>query len=249
MRSFCFAGWMAFTFLTSLGFCSQGLPIDESAMQPFEAHATAVSGKVSRVRDQQPWAVSSGERVPVRQTISTGSDGYAHFTVAEGAYFDVYASSRVLFRENTARAGDLLDVLAGRVRVHLQPSMSQPQQRIFTPTAIVMATGPATVALAIDQDDTLRIDVLEGEVRVQHTKLPKSEPTMVRALDAIVIRPDEPISRRVDRGSLYRYTLKPFKDIWSAMSPGHSGSHSGEVIEGEKYLARMMPTVQTTSEW
>jgi hypothetical protein len=223
-------------------------PIDESAMQPYEAHATSVIGKVSRVRDQQPWAVSAGERVPVRQMISTGSDGYAHFTVAEGANFDIYSNSRIFFRQNAVRAGDLLDVEAGRVRVHLQPSFNQPQQRIFTPSAVITATSPATVALAIDQDDTLRIDVLEGEVRVQHTKLPKSDPTLVRALDAIMVRPDEPISRRVDRGSLYRYTVKPFKDIWLAVTPGHSGPHNGDVIEGEKVLARMLPS-QPVSGW
>jgi hypothetical protein len=128
--------------------------------------------------------------------------------------------------------------MAGRVRVHLQPSMSQPQQRIFTPTATISASRPATVALAIDEDDTLRIDVLEGEVGVRHAKLPKSDPTLVRALDAILVRPDEPISRQVDRGSLYRYTVKPFKDIWLAITPGHSGSHNGDVIEGDKFLAQ-----------
>ncbi len=226
----------------------QEAPLDQSAMQLYEAHATLVTGMVSRVRDKQPWAVTAGERVPVRQVISTGNDGYAHFTVAEGANFDIFSNSRVVFRQNTARAGDLLDVMAGRVRVHLQPSLNQPQQRIFTPTAIIMGSRAATVALAIDQDDTLRIDVLEGEVRVQHLKLPKSEPTMVRALDAILVRPDEPVSRRVDRGSLYRYTVKPLKDIWLAVTPGHSGSHNGDVIEGEKVLARMLPS-QFLSEW
>jgi len=227
---------------------AQNHPIDESAMQPYEAHATAVTGNVSRVRDREPWAVSAGERVPVCQVISTGADGYAHFTVAGGANFDIFSNSRIVFRENTARAGDLLEVISGRVRVRLQPSIGQPQQRIFTPTAIIAAGNPATVALAIDQDDTLRIDVLEGEIKVQHTKLPKSDPIVVRALDAILVRPDEPISRRVDRGSLYRYTVKPFKDIWAAVTPGHSGSHTGDVIEGEKYLARMAPS-HYISEW
>jgi FecR-like protein len=221
---------------------AQNHPIDQSAMQPYEAHATAVTGSVSRVRDQQPWAVSAGERVPVCQVISTGTDGYAHFIVAGGANFDIYANSRIIFRENTARAGDLLDVISGRVRVHLQPSITQPQQRIFTPAAIIAAGNPATVALAIDQDETLRVDVLEGEIKVQHTKLPKADPVVVRAVDAILVSPDEPISRRVDRGSLYRYTVKPFRDIWAAVTPGHSGSHTGDVIEGEKYLARMAPS-------
>ncbi len=227
---------------TALQECfGQSGPIDPSAMQPYEAHAVVVTGKVSREKDRQPWAVSTGEKVPVRQVISTGNDGYARFTVGGGAYFVLFSSSRVLFRQNSARAGDLLDVLSGRVRVHLQPSIDQRQQRIFTPTAIITANVPATVALALDQDDVLRIDVLEGEVSVQHTKLPKSDATVVRAVDAILVRPDEPISRKVDRGSLYRYTVKPFKDVWLAVTPGHSGSHNGDVIEGNKFLARNLP--------
>jgi hypothetical protein len=228
------------------GFSPQNLPVDASAMQPYEAHALSVTGTVSRVRDRQPWAVSTGEQIPVRQIISTGSDGTAHFTVAGGAYFDIFSNSRLVFRENTASAGDLLDLISGRVRVHLQPSISQPQQRVFTPTAIISTNRAATVALALDQDDTLRIDVLEGDVRVQHTRLPKSEPTVVRAIDAILVRPDEAISRRVDRGSLYRYTVKPFKDIWGAVTPGHSGSHNGDVIEGENVVARMVPSQFTS---
>ncbi len=211
-------------------------------MQPFEAHAMTVTGQVSRTRDARPWAVSTGEQIPVRQVISTGDDGMAHFTVAGGSYFDIFGNSRIIFRQNTASAGDLLDLLAGRVKVHLQPSASQPQQRVFTPTAIISAEEPATFALALDQDDTLRIDVLEGDVRVQHTRLPKADPTLVHAVDAILVRPDEAISRKVDRGSLYRYTIKPLKDIWLAVTPGHSGSHNGDVIEGEKVLAEAVPS-------
>ena len=217
--------------------------IDGSALQPFEAHAIAVTGSVSRVRDQQPWAVSAGERVPVRQVISTGADGYAHFTVAGGSSFEIFSNSRLVFRQNTASAGDLLDVISGRVRIHLEPTLSQPQQRIFTPIAVVSANRPATISLAIDEDNTLRIDVIEGEVRVQHAKLPKSEPTIVRALDAIMVRPDEPISRRVDRGSLYRYTVKPLRNIWGAMTPGHS-TRDGDVIEGNKFGGESVAAVR-----
>lgn len=236
-----FASALLLCSVTLCSLCAQNFPVDESAMQRYEAHATSVAGSVSRVRDQQPWAVNAGERVPVRQIITTGIDGNAHFTVAGGSNFDIFSNSRVAFRQNTASAGDLLDVFAGLVRVHLQPTMNQPQQRIFTPTAVISAVRPATLAVAIDQDDTVRIDVLEGEIRVIHTKLPKADLTVVRALDAILVRPDEPISRRVDRGSLYRYTVKPFKDIWTAVTPGHSPSHNGDVIEGDKVFARLVP--------
>jgi hypothetical protein len=209
----------------------QNAPIDSAVMRPYEAHATAVSGKVDRVRDEMPWAVSSGERVPVQQTITTGADGYAHFEVQGGSSFDLLSNSKVIFRGNAASAGDLLDVLAGRVRVHLQPGPGQWQPRVFCPVAIVSTHEPSTISMAVDEDNSARIDVLQGEVRVQHTLLPRSEPVLVKAVDAIVVRPDEQISRRVDRGTLYRYTVK----ILVALTPGHK---SNEPIQGKPLLAR-----------
>jgi hypothetical protein len=198
----------------------------------YEAHATSVRGQVTRMRDELPWAVSSGERVPIQQVITTGDDGYAHFEVNGGSSFDLFSNSRVVFRQNAASAGDLLDVMGGRIRIHLQPSTDQPQQRVYTPAAIISARRPATIALAIDEDDTVRVDVLEGEVRVQHVFLPRTEPVLVRALDAIVVQKDQPISRQVDRGSIYRYTVK----ILSAITFGHSGNHTAAPVEGKFFV-------------
>lgn len=211
-------------------------PVDSSAVQAYEAHAIVVTGQVSRVRDDRPWALSTGERVPIQQIIITGRDGYARFEVAGGSYFDIYSNSRVIFRKNAGRAGDLLDVLAGRVRIHLQPRPDEPQQRVFTPVAVITTHEPSTIALAIDEDETLRIDVIDGQIRVQHTVLPRNEPVVVKAVDAILVQRHEPISRRVDRGSLYRYTVK----ILSAITPGHSANRGGEPVEGNKFLAESL---------
>ena len=206
----------------------------DPVLQVYEAHATMVTGQVTRIRDAQPWAVSSGEHVPVQQIITSGPDGYAHFEVGGGSSFDLFANSRVVFRENTASAGDLLDVLAGRVRIHMQPTLGQTQQRVFCPVAIISSHHQAaTFAIAVDEDDTVRIDVLEGEVTVQHALLPRNDPVLLRAVDAILVKKDEPISRRVDRGSLYRYTVK----VLSALTFGHSGSHNAEPEDEEKLLA------------
>ncbi len=235
MRTLSCAVWIGI--IAAVAVYGQNSSVDWSAMQTYDAHATAVSGQVTRIRDEQPWAVSNGERVPIQQTITTGADGYAHFEVAGGSNFDIYSNSRVIFRQNAASAGDLLDVLGGRVRIHLQPASGQMQQRIFCPVAIISTRQPATIALAIDEDATVRIDVMEGEVRVQHTLLPRNEPVLVKAVDAILVQEDQPISHRVERGSLYRHTVR----IWSALTLGHSGSHNAEPIEGSKFLAEAAP--------
>lgn len=217
--------------------CAQS-PTDSSAMQPYEARAVEVSGKVTRTLDQQPWALSKGERVPVRQVITTGSDGMASFSVAGGSGFDLFGNSKVIFRQNTARAGDLLDVISGRVRVRLRPAAGQLQQRVFTPIAAISATSPALISVAVDEDTNVRVDVLEGEVRVQHLLLPRNEATLVRAVDAILIERNQQLSRRVDRGSLYRYTVKPLHDLWTAVTP--KGTHAGEPVEGNKWLSERL---------
>jgi hypothetical protein len=224
----------------ALGFAAVGAWAQDPVLQKYEAHATVVTGQVSRIWDERPWALSSGERVPVRQTITTGRDGYAHFEVAGGSSFDLFNNSRVVFRENTASVGDLLDVLAGRVRIHLRPTAGQAQQRVFCPIAIISTHHqPATVAIAIDEDDAVRVDVLDGEVAVQHTLLPRNEPTLVRAVDAILVKRDEPISRRVDRGSLYRYTIK-------ILTLGH-GNRNADPVEGDKLLARSLTSPAPSS--
>jgi hypothetical protein len=234
---------LAFLLTAAVGACMETpsqLPVDSAVMQPFEAHAVQVEGQVSRTRDELPWAVSKGERVPVRQLITTGRDGFARFTIAGGSEFTLFSNSRVVFRSNTARAGDLLDVGAGRVRVKFQPVPGQLQQRVFTPIATISATHPAVISIAIDEDQNVRLDVLEGEVRVQHRLRPRNEPTLVRAVDAILIEPNQQLSRRLDRGSLYRYTVKPLQDLWSAVTPARG--HSGQPIEGNKFLEARLVT-------
>jgi hypothetical protein len=240
-------------FLIAIGTAStlfaQSPEVDWSAMRISEARATLVTGQVSRVRDGQPWALSTGDRIAIQQMITTGSDGYAHFKIAGGSSFDIFANSRVVFRQNAASSNDLLDVLAGRVRIHLQPGVSQLQQRVFCPVAIITAHEPATIALAVDEDDTARIDVMEGAIGVQHAFLPSSEPVLVTAVDAVLVHKDQQISHQLDRGSLYRYTVKPLKDILSAITLGHSGRGGQDDPEGtSKFLAQAspLPVVQSS---
>lgn len=218
-------------------------------MQISEARATSVTGQVSRIRDGQPWALSAGDRIGIQQMITTGSDGYAHFKVAGGSSFDVFANSRVAFRQNAANSNDLLDILAGRVRIHLRPSGGQLQQRIFCPVAIITAHEPATITLAVDEDDTARIDVMEGAISVQHAFLPSSEPVLVTAVDAVLVHKNQQISHQLDRGSLYRYTVKSLRDILSAITFGHSGRGGQDDSEGtSKFLAQAspLPVVQSS---
>ena len=211
-------------------------PLGSSVQKPYEAHVVIATGDVTRLRDQQPWAVIEGEPVPVRQTITTGPDGYARFELAGGSRFELFANSQVIFRRNTANEGDLLDVLAGRVRAHFHPTGDQPVQRIFTPAAILSSTQPATVSLAIDEDNTVRIDILEGQIKIQHALLPRATPITVKAIDAVLVQPGEPLVYQAAHGTFYRYAIKPILILWTYLIPYHERDNRFIV------MARLSPT-------
>ncbi len=91
-----------------------------------------MQGQVSVLKDSQPWAISIGDSVQVQQLILTGPDGQARFQVSDGSFFDVYPNSRVVFRKNPGNWKDLIDLLVGRVRVHIEHSASRcPIQAAF----------------------------------------------------------------------------------------------------------------------
>lgn len=202
-----------------------------------QARVTAAQGQVSVDRDQTAWAITSGEQVRAKKVLVTGPDGFARLEADGGVYFEIYANSKVRYRSNSGDSGDVVDVFGGRAKIHLAPDLTGHQQRVFTPVATIAASTPATIAIAIDGDDHMRLDVIEGEVRVQHRLLPNRDATLVKAVDAILIEPDQKISRRLDRDAAYRYALK-LRDIVNVLSPGHAGPKPGQPVEQGPLLAK-----------
>lgn len=191
-----------------------GQVVDSSANQRYEARAVYVEGRVSRVEGSDlPWALSEGERVPVQQAIVTGPDSFARFEVQGGSSFEIFANSRVLFRRNASVAGDLIYVQDGRAKVIMIFTADNPAvQRVNTPVAVISARANAVVTVTEEDAESTRVDVLEGQVSVQHALLPRGDTAIVKAGDSIIVRRGEPISRKVDRGSLYRYAMRSVVD-------------------------------------
>jgi hypothetical protein len=71
-------------------------------------------------------------------------------------------------------------------------------------------------------------------VSILHSIHPSADPVIVRAIDAVEILPDERISRQINRGTLYRYTVKPIRNLLDAILPGHPA----KVQEQQPMLAR-----------
>jgi ferric-dicitrate binding protein FerR (iron transport regulator) len=205
--------------------------IDSFALQRDAALVISASGRVSTEKNGQDWAIGPAEHIWVTKPIATGADGYARLEVLGGTSFEVFAHSKVRFRKNPGNPQDLLDITTGRVRLQIVFSPEQPlQTRVLTPAAIIICHTPSTFAIAVDdEDNTVRVDVQQGEIQIQHALLPRDDPVVVKAGDSIAVEADEPIvSRKLDRGSLYHYA---FRVIWKTLGsavPGHSGGKDAE---------------------
>jgi len=173
------------------------------------AKVITLNGQVSVLRDDAPWALNVGDSVQPRQIVITGPDGFALFQVSDGSTFEVFPNARVVFRENAGSWRDLLDVLLGRVKVHIQKLGGQPNyNRVRTPTAVISVRGTVFDVAIEDEDDTTLVSVEEGQVGVQHLLKPGPERILNQGESLRVYR-DQPLAAvPVDKNSAIRALLQ-----------------------------------------
>lgn len=178
------------------------------------AKVMSLTGQVSVLRDSSPWALQVGDWVHVRQIILSGSDGYAQFQVNDGSTFEVFPNSRLVFRNNPGNLRDLLDVLIGRVKVHIQKFGGQPNSnRVQTPTAVISVRGTIFDVTVEDDDATTLIYVEEGSVAVRHALIPSGEPKILNAGDYIRVYKNQPLAQKsFDKGSAVQHGLRAAAD-------------------------------------
>ena len=196
------------------------------------AKVISLQGDVSVLRDTTPWALNVGDQVQIRQVIITGRDGYAQFQVSDGSTFEVYPNSNIIFRKNPGNWRDLLDVLVGRVKIHIQKWGSQPNNnRILTPTAVISVRGTTFDVAVDDDDDTTIVTVEEGVVDVRHALRPGESKTL-NAGESIHVYKDQPLAQStVDKGAVVRKILQGLRDAAFTMAT-HTPAHPGVTIPG-----------------
>src|SRR5580704_12046099 len=163
------------------------------------------------------YAVMEGGEVRVKELIFTGADGSARFRVSDGSTFDVYPNSRVVFRKNVPNWRDMLDLLVGRIKVHIEHLGAQPNpNRVLTPTAVISVRG-TTFDISVDEDDeTTLVEVEEGVVEVQHALLPRGNPRVLNAGESLHVYRNEPIaSNRFDKGEFVKRSVRMVVDALS----------------------------------
>jgi quercetin dioxygenase-like cupin family protein len=173
------------------------------------AKVITLNGQVSVLRDDSPWVLNVGDSVQPRQIVITGPDGFAVFQVSDGSTFEVFPNARVVFRENAGSWMDLLDVLLGRVKVHIQKLGGQPNyNRVRTPTAVISVRGTVFDVAVEDEDDTTLISVEEGQVGVQHLLKPGPERILNEGESIRVFRNQPLAMAAVDKNSVFREVLQ-----------------------------------------
>ena len=194
----------------------------------YAAKVISQTGQVSVVKDAQPWALSIGDSVQIRDLILTGPDGHALLQVSDGSTFEVFPNSRVVFRKNPPNWRDFLDVLVGRVRIHIEHLGNQPNpNRVLTPTAVISVRG-TTFDISVDDDDeTTLVEVEDGQVEVQHALLPRGNSKILNPGESLRVYRDEPIARTMDKGNIARHILHSIADAAATMATRMPSSGGG----------------------
>src|SRR5580700_8499875 len=193
------------------------------------AKVITLTGQVSVLRDDTPWALKVGDAVQPRQIIITGPDAFAVFQVSDGSTFEVFPNARVVFRENPGSWRDLLDVLLGRVKVHIQKLGGQPNyNRVRTPTAVISVRGTVFDVAIEDEDDTTLVSVEEGQVGVQHLLKPGPERILNEGESIRVYKNQALAQAAVDKNAVIRELLRraeqtAYQIIYRSPMPGGGG--------------------------
>jgi hypothetical protein len=156
-------------------------------------------GRVSVVRHDSLWALAGGDIVQPNEEIVAEADGHAFLQLPDTSHVEVFPNSRLIFHSNHGNWKDLLDLILGKVRVHIQKIGGQPNPyRMFSPTAMIAVRG-TTFDVEVDANTTTVVTVDEGLVRVDH-RLRPTKPVDVAAGESLTIYANEPIAKsQVDK--------------------------------------------------
>ena len=228
----------ALVILTAVVCLAQSLPTSTDTA----AKVISLTGQVSVLHDSDPWALNIGDQVQAKQVIISGPDGYALFEVSDGSTFEVFPNSNVVFRRNPPNWRDLLDVLVGRVKVHIQKWGNQPNpNRIHTPSAVISVRGTIFDVSVSGEDESTLIAVEEGQVDVRHAL--KGDTKTVNAGESLQVYKNQPLAyRTIDKGAVAQRVLRALTDaLYTMSSPGGRTPGGVKIPTGSGQTAPVPP--------
>jgi ferric-dicitrate binding protein FerR (iron transport regulator) len=179
-------------FLAAAGAVSAQTPPSQAA-----ARVVELAGSVSVLKDSYPIVLNEGSWILPKQEIVTGPDGYAKLQVlADGSTFEVFQNSDVIFHKTPGNLTDLLDLVLGRVKVHIQKLTggAPNPNRVHTPTALISVRGTIFDVVMEDTTTTL-VAVDEGTVAVRHLILPPFSEKEVHAGESLRVFQNQPLAK------------------------------------------------------
>jgi hypothetical protein len=207
--------------------CLAQYPYCSSNTADYSAKVLTETGRVSILKDSRLIPLSSGDQVLVTQVIVSGADGHAVLQVSDGSTIEVYPDSQLVFRKNCGDWKDLLDMIVGRVRVHIEHLADKPNpNRIMTPTAVISVRGTTFDITVEPEDETTQVDDVEGTVVVQHKLLPTSNAATLHEGESIRVYKNVPIaSNQLDKATVFRFIVNMARDAAMVMT-----SHGGKIV-------------------
>jgi hypothetical protein len=174
-----------------------------------------------------------GDSIQVQQLVVTGADGYAQFQVSDGSTFEVFPNARVVFRSNYSNWKDLLDVVIGRVKVHIEKLNGQPNRnKVHTPTAVISVRG-TIFDVDVDDSESTLVSVEEGQVDVRHRILNYTDPKIINPGEYIRVYKNQPLAQKnVDRGQVIQRGLRVAADAFYQIIYRMPGSGGGAGAPG-----------------
>jgi len=186
-----------------------GVCLAQQAIPDHGARVIVQYGQLSALADNGLRALSVGDSLKPQQIVVTGPDGYGQFQVADGSTFEVFANSKVMFREHVGTLDEILNVLIGHVRVYIQHLNGLPNyNKVTSPTAVISVRGTIFEVIVEDEDGTTFVSVDEGLVGVRNQTAPGGE-VELNPGDSIRVIRNQPLQPRgIDRGGVFRGVLR-----------------------------------------
>jgi hypothetical protein len=205
------SGWSGC--LWRLAVVAMAFPLALSAQTDGAAKVIAMTGQVSVMRGNSPWALNEGDLIEPLQRIITGPNGSAQLRIEDGSTIDVYPNSQFLFRANRGDWRDLVDVILGKIKVKIEHVGNVPNHNtVRTPTAVIAVRGTIFDVDVNEADETTVVLCEEGRVEVYHLTMPGKS----RFLDpgeSVTIFKNQPLARsNVDRGVLLQRSFRAMSD-------------------------------------
>jgi len=175
--------------------------------------------------------LSVGDRLRLHETIVTGPDSFARFQLSDGSTFDVYANSKVVFRE-TPGITDLLDLFIGRVKVFIEHSKGPNPKDVKTPTAVISVRGTVFDVEVRDAEGTTFVSLDDGLIDVRNLTAPGPS-VILKPGDSILIEPYRPlIPQQINQHAAMRMVLRAAEQAMVQVLLGRGGPGVGSAGGG-----------------